>query len=130
MVGSVAEVYGGKYWTPVEIRADMCGYYLGELSHQTFLHFQHAYYSTDCIGLQPLLCVTTTLQPRSNKRTCTSPWKVARRRRRRTVHPRWRHCLLHFSTKLLRRSYLRSIPRCLLPHLYSDSMRPLLKDLD
>merc|ERR1711935_518235 len=32
MVGSVCEVYGGKYWTPVEIRADMCGYYLGEFS--------------------------------------------------------------------------------------------------
>ena len=32
MVGSIAEVYGGKYWTPVEIRADMCGKYLGEFS--------------------------------------------------------------------------------------------------
>ena len=32
MVGSVVEVYGGKYWTPVEVRADMCGYYLGEFS--------------------------------------------------------------------------------------------------
>jgi small subunit ribosomal protein S15e len=32
MVGSVAEVYGGKYWTPVEIKADMCGKYLGEFS--------------------------------------------------------------------------------------------------
>merc|ERR1712137_717632 len=32
MVSSVAEVYGGKYWTPVEIKADMCGYYLGEFS--------------------------------------------------------------------------------------------------
>ena len=30
MVGGVAEVYGGKYWTPVEIKADMCGKYLGE----------------------------------------------------------------------------------------------------
>ena len=32
MVGSTAEVYGGKYWTPVEIKADMCGKYLGEFS--------------------------------------------------------------------------------------------------
>merc|ERR1712087_413759 len=32
MVSSVAEVYGGKYWTPVEIKADMCGKYLGEFS--------------------------------------------------------------------------------------------------
>jgi small subunit ribosomal protein S15e len=32
MVGSVLEVYGGKYWTPVEVRADMCGYYTGEFS--------------------------------------------------------------------------------------------------
>merc|ERR1711920_432248 len=32
MVGSVCEVYGGKYWTPVEVKADMCGKYLGEFS--------------------------------------------------------------------------------------------------
>jgi small subunit ribosomal protein S15e len=32
MVGSIADVYGGKYWTPVEIKADMCGKYLGEFS--------------------------------------------------------------------------------------------------
>ena len=32
MVGSICEVYGGKYWTPVEVRADMIGKYLGEFS--------------------------------------------------------------------------------------------------
>ena len=32
MVGSICEVYGGKYWTPVEVKADMIGKYLGEFS--------------------------------------------------------------------------------------------------
>lgn len=32
MVGSVCECYGGKYWTPIEIRSDMIGTYLGEYS--------------------------------------------------------------------------------------------------
>lgn len=32
MVGGLAEVYSGKYWTPVEIKADMCGQFLGEYS--------------------------------------------------------------------------------------------------
>jgi len=32
MVGSICEVYGGKYWTPVEVKADMVGKYLGEFS--------------------------------------------------------------------------------------------------
>ena len=32
MVGATAEVYGGKYWNPVEIKADMIGSFLGEYS--------------------------------------------------------------------------------------------------
>ena len=32
MVGGVAEVYSGKYWNPVEIKADMVGQYLAEYS--------------------------------------------------------------------------------------------------
>ena len=32
MVGSVCEVYSGKYWTPVEIKAEMIGQYLAEFS--------------------------------------------------------------------------------------------------
>ena len=32
MVGSVCEVYSGKYWNAIEIRADMIGDYLGEFS--------------------------------------------------------------------------------------------------
>ena len=32
MVGGIAEVYSGKHWTPVEIKADMCGNYLAEYS--------------------------------------------------------------------------------------------------
>merc|ERR1712241_7343 len=32
MVGSIAEVYSGKYWNPVEIRTDMIGDYLAEYS--------------------------------------------------------------------------------------------------
>merc|ERR1712100_400574 len=32
MVSGIAEVYSGKYWTPVEIKADMIGQYLAEYS--------------------------------------------------------------------------------------------------
>ena len=32
MVGSVCEIYSGKYWNPVEIRAEMIGSWLGEFS--------------------------------------------------------------------------------------------------
>lgn len=32
MCGSVCEVYSGKYWTPVEIKAEMIGQYLAEYS--------------------------------------------------------------------------------------------------
>ena len=32
IVGGIAEVYSGKYWNPVEIKADMCGQYLAEYS--------------------------------------------------------------------------------------------------
>ena len=32
MVGSVVDVYGGKYWNSVEVKADMIGHYLGEFS--------------------------------------------------------------------------------------------------
>ena len=32
MCGSVVDVYGGKYWNPVEVKADMIGHYLAEFS--------------------------------------------------------------------------------------------------
>ena len=32
MCGSVVDVYGGKYWNPVEVKADMIGTYLAEYS--------------------------------------------------------------------------------------------------
>ena len=32
MVGGIAEVYSGKYWTPVEIKAEMIGQYMAEFS--------------------------------------------------------------------------------------------------
>ena len=32
MVGSIVDVYGGKYWNSVEVKADMIGHYLGEFS--------------------------------------------------------------------------------------------------
>ena len=32
MCGSVVDVYGGKYWNPVEVKADMVGYFLAEYS--------------------------------------------------------------------------------------------------
>ena len=40
MVGSIAEVYSGKYWNPVEIKADMIGDYLGEYS-MTYKPIRH-----------------------------------------------------------------------------------------
>jgi len=40
MVGSVAEVYSGKYWNPVEIKTDMIGDYLGEFS-MTYKPIRH-----------------------------------------------------------------------------------------
>ena len=32
MCGSVVDVYGGKYWNAVEVKADMIGHYLAEFS--------------------------------------------------------------------------------------------------
>ena len=32
MCGSVVDVYGGKYWNPVEVKADMIGTFLAEYS--------------------------------------------------------------------------------------------------
>ena len=32
MCGSVVDVYGGKYWNPVEVKADMVGHFLAEYS--------------------------------------------------------------------------------------------------
>lgn len=40
MVGSVCEVYSGKYWTPVEVKAEMIGQYLGEFS-MTYKPIKH-----------------------------------------------------------------------------------------
>ena len=39
-VGSIVEVYGGKYWNPVEIKADMIGHYLAEFS-MTYKPIRH-----------------------------------------------------------------------------------------
>merc|ERR1712244_45710 len=40
MVGSICEVYSGKYWNPVEIKTDMVGDYLGEYS-MTYKPIRH-----------------------------------------------------------------------------------------
>ena len=40
MCGSVVEVYGGKYWNNVEVKADMIGHYLAELS-MTYKPIRH-----------------------------------------------------------------------------------------
>ena len=32
MCGSIVNVYGGKYWNPVEVKADMVGHFLAEYS--------------------------------------------------------------------------------------------------
>ena len=40
MVGSICEVYSGKYWNAVEIKADMIGDYLGEYS-MTYKPIRH-----------------------------------------------------------------------------------------
>ena len=40
MVGSVCEVYSGKYWNAVEIKTDMVGEYLGDFS-MTYKPIRH-----------------------------------------------------------------------------------------
>ena len=40
MVGSIVEVYSGRYWTPAEIKAEMIGQYLGEFS-MTYKPIKH-----------------------------------------------------------------------------------------
>jgi small subunit ribosomal protein S15e len=40
MCGSVVDVYGGKYWNPVEVKADMIGHYLAEFS-MTYKPIRH-----------------------------------------------------------------------------------------
>eukprot|EP00355_Strombidium_rassoulzadegani_P002867 CAMPEP_0168613188 /NCGR_PEP_ID=MMETSP0449_2-20121227/3320_1 /TAXON_ID=1082188 /ORGANISM="Strombidium rassoulzadegani, Strain ras09" /LENGTH=144 /DNA_ID=CAMNT_0008653809 /DNA_START=14 /DNA_END=448 /DNA_ORIENTATION=+ len=40
MCGSVVEVYGGKYWNPVEVKADMIGHFLAEFS-MTYKPIRH-----------------------------------------------------------------------------------------
>ena len=40
MCGSVVDVYGGKYWNPVEVKADMVGHYLAEFS-MTYKPIRH-----------------------------------------------------------------------------------------
>ena len=40
MCGSVVDVYGGKYWNPVEVKADMVGHYLAEYS-MTYKPIRH-----------------------------------------------------------------------------------------
>ena len=40
MCGSVVDVYGGKYWNPVEVKADMIGHFLAEYS-MTYKPIRH-----------------------------------------------------------------------------------------
>ena len=40
MCGGVVDVYGGKYWNPVEIKADMIGHFLAEYS-MTYKPIRH-----------------------------------------------------------------------------------------
>merc|ERR1711907_359070 len=40
MCGSVVDCYGGKYWNPVEVKADMIGHYLAE-SSMTYKPIRH-----------------------------------------------------------------------------------------
>ena len=40
MCNSVVDCYGGKYWNPVEIKADMVGHYLAEYS-MTYKPIRH-----------------------------------------------------------------------------------------
>ena len=40
MCGSVVDVYGGKYWNPVEVKAEMIGTYLAEYS-MTYKPIRH-----------------------------------------------------------------------------------------
>ena len=40
MCGSVVDVYGGKYWNPVEVKAEMVGTYLAEYS-MTYKPIRH-----------------------------------------------------------------------------------------
>ena len=40
MVGSVCEIYSGKYWNNVEIKSDMIGHYLAEFS-MTYKPIRH-----------------------------------------------------------------------------------------
>ena len=40
MCGSVIDVYGGKYWNPVEVKADMIGHFLAEFS-MTYKPIRH-----------------------------------------------------------------------------------------
>ena len=40
MCNSIVDVYGGKYWNPVEVKADMVGHYLAEYS-MTYKPIRH-----------------------------------------------------------------------------------------
>ena len=40
MCGSVVDVYGGKYWNPVEVKAEMIGHFLAEYS-MTYKPIRH-----------------------------------------------------------------------------------------
>jgi small subunit ribosomal protein S15e len=40
MCGGTVDVYGGKYWNPVEVKADMIGHYLAEFS-MTYKPIRH-----------------------------------------------------------------------------------------
>ena len=40
MCNSIVDVYGGKYWNPVEVKADMVGHYLAEFS-MTYKPIRH-----------------------------------------------------------------------------------------
>ena len=40
MCNSIIECYGGKYWNPIEVKADMVGHYLAEYS-MTYKPIRH-----------------------------------------------------------------------------------------
>ena len=52
MVGSIVDVYGGKYWNSVEVKSDMIGHYLGEFS-LTYKPIKHGKVGVGALGVLP-----------------------------------------------------------------------------
>mmetsp|Transcript_17262 Transcript_17262/g.50154 ORF Transcript_17262/g.50154 Transcript_17262/m.50154 type:complete len:205 (+) Transcript_17262:885-1499(+) len=102
----------------------------GHLPHQIVLHLQHAHYSSDRAGVQPVLCLPSLVQPRSYQRPRPTPGQVAGHGGWRRIPPRGRNRVLHQSSSFLCGDYLRSLPRRILSHLHPNGVRPLLQDVD